>query len=56
MTKTLLVLILMAVLVLVLEFVFGLFPLTAGYSIPLSLLLGVTLGFFIYIQIDNRIG
>ena len=56
MTKTLLVLIMMAVLVLVFEFVLGLFPPTAGYSIPLALLLGVSLGFFIYIQIDNRIG
>lgn len=26
------------------------------YAIPISVLLGITLGFFIYIQIDNRIG
>lgn len=26
------------------------------YALPISVLLGVTLGFFIYTQIDNRIG
>lgn len=26
------------------------------YALPISVLLGITLGFFIYIQIDNRIG
>lgn len=26
------------------------------YAIPISVLIGITLGFFIYIQIDNRIG
>lgn len=26
------------------------------YALPISVLLGATVGFFIYIQIDNRIG
>lgn len=56
MTKTLLVLILMAVLVFVFNFIFGMIPMIAGYSLPLSLLGGITLGFFIYTLIDNRIG
>lgn len=56
MTKTLLVLILMGVLVLVFNFILGSFSLTAGYSLPLSILLGVTVGFFLYTLIDNRIG
>ncbi|SDK36268.1 hypothetical protein [Lacicoccus qingdaonensis] len=56
MTKTLLVLILMAVLVFVLNFVFGMIPMIAGYSLPLALFLGISLGFYIYTLIDNRIG
>lgn len=56
MTKTLLVLILMAILVFVLNFIFGMIPMIAGYSLPLALFLGITLGFFIYTLIDNRIG
>lgn len=56
MTKTLLVLILMAILVFALNFIFGMIPLIAGYSLPLALFLGITLGFFIYTLIDNRIG
>ncbi|WP_197272184.1 hypothetical protein [Salinicoccus sp. YB14-2] len=56
MTKTLLVLILMAILVFILNFVFGMVPLIAGYSLPLALFLGISGGFFIYTLIDNRIG
>lgn len=26
------------------------------YSLPISVLLGITVGYFIFIQIDNRIG
>lgn len=26
------------------------------YALPISVLLGITVGFFIYIQVDNRIG
>lgn len=26
------------------------------YALPISVLLGATIGFFVYIQIDNRIG
>ncbi|MCG1010678.1 hypothetical protein J4760_11675 [Salinicoccus sp. ID82-1] len=57
MTRFLLNLVLMGIIALAIYWLIMTFaPALAGYAIPLSLLLGITLGFFIYITIDNRIG
>lgn len=57
MTRFLLNLILMGIVALAIYWLIMTFiPALAGFAIPLSLLLGITLGFFIYITIDNRIG
>ncbi|SFK88452.1 hypothetical protein [Salinicoccus halodurans] len=57
MTRFLLNLVLMGIITLGIYWVIITFiPPLAGYSIPIALLLGITIGFFIYIQIDNRMG
>ncbi|MFD2831502.1 hypothetical protein [Corticicoccus populi] len=57
MTRLLLNLIIMGILVLLLNWVFSTFvPSLGNYSLPISILLGVTAGFYIYTLIDNRIG
>ncbi|GAB3062705.1 hypothetical protein ACFOU0_04260 [Salinicoccus sesuvii] len=57
MTRFLLNLILMGIVALAIYWLIMTFiPALSGFAIPLSLLLGITLGFFIYITIDNRIG
>ncbi|WP_020006800.1 hypothetical protein [Salinicoccus albus] len=57
MTRFLLSLILMAVITLAIYWVISTFiPIFSGYAIPISLFLGIIGGFFIYIQIDNRMG
>lgn len=55
MTKLLINLVIMALIFLVLYWVFSTFMPTFGvYSIPISILISVTLGFYIYTLIDNR--
>lgn len=57
MTKLLLNLVIMGILFIVLNWIaanFLTFPM--AYSLPISILLSVTIGFFIYTLIDNRIG
>ncbi|MFC3418766.1 hypothetical protein ACFOLA_04655 [Salinicoccus hispanicus] len=57
MTRLLSSLVLMGIVALAIYWLITTFlPALAGFAIPLSLLLGITLGFFIYITIDNRIG
>ncbi|HIW13166.1 MAG TPA: hypothetical protein H9891_08470 [Candidatus Salinicoccus stercoripullorum] len=57
MTRLLLNLILMGIITIGIYWLIVTFiPAFSGYSIPIALLLGITIGFFIYIQIDNRIG
>ncbi len=57
MTRFLLNLILMGIITLAIYWVITTFiPPLSGYAIPIALLLGITIGFFIYIQIDNRLG
>lgn len=57
MTRFLLNLILMGIITLAIYWGIDTFiPSLAVYSIPIALLLGITIGFFIYIQIDNRLG
>ncbi len=57
MTRLLLNLVVMGIITLAIYWLITAFVPTMGtYAIPISLLLGITLGFFIYITIDNRIG
>lgn len=58
MTRTLISIVLMALSVFGIHWIIETFlpSIPTTYAIPISVLLGVTLGFFIYIQIDNRIG
>ncbi|WP_411842546.1 hypothetical protein [Salinicoccus sp. HZC-1] len=57
MTRFLLNLILMGIITLGIYWALSTFvPSLSAYSIPIALLLGITIGFFIYIQIDNRLG
>lgn len=57
MTRLLLNLVLMGITTLAIYWLITTFvPSMGTYAIPISLLLGITLGFFIYITIDNRIG
>lgn len=55
MTKLLLNLVIMGIIFIILYWVFStFFPSLSFYSLPISLLLSVTLGFYIYTLIDNR--
>ncbi|CEA03623.1 hypothetical protein BN1048_02152 [Jeotgalicoccus saudimassiliensis] len=58
MTRTLISIVLMALCFLGFHWVIETFlpSISDTYALPISLLLGITVGFFIYIQIDNRIG
>lgn len=57
MTRFLINLIFMGIIALGIYWVLSTFiPSLSAYAIPISLLLGITIGFFIYIQIDNRMG
>ncbi|WP_197073425.1 hypothetical protein [Salinicoccus sediminis] len=57
MTRFLLNLILMGIITIAIYWLIATFiPALSVYSIPIALLLGITIGFFIYIQIDNRMG
>jgi hypothetical protein len=55
MTKLLLNLVIMGIIFIILYWVFStFFPSLNFYSLPISLLISVTLGFYIYTLIDNR--
>lgn len=58
MTRLLLSLVLMAIAVFGINWIIETFlpSIPDNYALPISVLLGITIGFFIYIQIDNRIG
>ncbi|WP_017549501.1 hypothetical protein [Salinicoccus carnicancri] len=57
MTRFLLNLIIMGIITIAIYWLIDSFiPALSVYSIPIALLLGITIGFFIYIQIDNRMG
>lgn len=58
MTRLLSSLVLMAIAVFGINWIIETFlpSIPDNYALPISVLLGITLGFFIYIQIDNRIG
>jgi hypothetical protein len=58
MTRTLVSIVIMALCFLGIHWIIETFlpSIPDTYALPISLLLGITLGFFIYIQIDNRIG
>lgn len=57
MTRTLVSIVIMALCFLGIHWIIETFlpSIPDTYALPISLLLGITLGFFIYIQIDNRI-
>lgn len=58
MTRLLSSLVLMAIAVFGINWIIETFlpSIPDNYALPISVLIGITLGFFIYIQIDNRIG
>ncbi|MCK1976213.1 hypothetical protein LNK15_03995 [Jeotgalicoccus huakuii] len=58
MTRLLSSLVLMAIAVFGINWIIETFlpSIPDNYALPISVLLGITIGFFIYIQIDNRIG